>query len=109
MTLLKWKLPSWRSLLSWRRTAFASTEAQDNFLFDRATTFHLLSQTDSDKGYWFGCLMGMKKRMKGGPGFGDLVVETYRGMLRSPAPYLNAQGRGFKDGIRGKSFIAGEG
>ena len=109
MTLLKWKLPSWRSLLSWRRTTSAERDAQNKFLYDRDTTFETLSQLDADKGYWFGYRLGIRRRMVGGAKTNYLEAETYRDMLKREDPWKNAAARGYRDGLLAKPFVAGEG
>ena len=109
MALLGWKLPSWQSLIPWRRTSAADRAAQDKFLHDRATTFHLLSQTDADRGYWFGYCLGIRRRMAGGAKTNYIEAETYRDMLKREDRWKKALARGYRDGLRGKPFVAGEG
>ena len=48
---LKLRLPSWRSLLARWRLSAADGTTHDGHLYDRATTFEILSQTEADKGY----------------------------------------------------------
>lgn len=81
----------------------------DKFLYDKAMAFHVLSQTATDEAYWRGYLTGMRRRMAGGIRVDDLEAEAFRSMLRSEDPIPNALGRGYKDGIAGKVFVAGEG
>ena len=72
-------------------------------------TFSLLSQTETDKGYWFGYCLGIRRRMAGGAKTNRLEADTYADMLRREDPWESAAARGYADGIKGKPFVAGEG
>lgn len=109
MTLMDWKLPSWCSLLARRRMTAADMTAQGRHLYDRATTFEILSQTDSDRGYWFGYRLGIRRRMSGGAKTNYLESETYTDMLKREDPWKNAAAQGYRDGLQAKPFVAGEG
>lgn len=83
--------------------------SDDQALYDRATTYQVLSKSLLDKAYWQGYLTGIRRRIAGGKRTNDLEHDTFIGMARSEDQVQRWISSGYKDGLRAKRVLAGEG